>query len=102
MTISDAPLAPVVPPLPVVSVLLAGVGSLSAAVAVAWLSKAPAALMVAATVIVLFAPDASVAIVHGSAVQPPPLTPVIVMLVGVSVTLIIVAVDGPAFATRSV
>jgi hypothetical protein len=102
MTISGDPLDPVVPPLPVASVLFAGVGSLCDAVAVARLSNAPAAVMVAVTVIVLLTPDARLAIVHGNAVQPPPLTPVIVRLVGVSVTLIVVAVEGPAFATRSV
>jgi hypothetical protein len=36
--------------------------------------------------IVTFAPEAMLAIVHGSAAQPPPLTLVIVRFVGVSVT----------------
>src|SRR3954452_15957558 len=91
-----------VPPLPVLSVLLPGTGSDSIPLALAVLSNAPAALIVAVTVIVAFAPAASVAIVHGSAAQPPPLTFVIVRFVGVSVTWMFVAVDGPAFATKSV
>src|ERR1043166_9003804 len=90
-----------VPPLPVLSVLLARFVSVSTAVAVALLSKAPAATIVALTLIVVFAPDASEAIVHGSAVQAPETVP-IVRFVGVSVTWIFVAVDGPAFATTSV
>src|ERR1043165_2817608 len=90
-----------VPPLPVLSVLFARFGSNSAGVAVALLSKMPAATMVALTLIVVFAPDASDAIVHGSAVQAPETVP-IVRFVGVSVTWIDVAVDGPAFATTSV
>ena len=53
-----------VPPLPVLSVLFAVFVSTSAGVAVAVLSKAPAAMIVAATLIVVFAPDASDAIVH--------------------------------------
>src|SRR5436309_14362384 len=48
------------------------------------------------------APYASEAIVHGSAAQPLPLTLPIERFVGVSVTWIDVAVDGPAFATTSV
>ncbi len=70
--------------------------------AVALLSNAPAALIVAVTVIVAFAPDASEAIVHGNAAQPPPLTLVIVRFVGVSVTRMLVAVEGPALATNNV
>src|SRR5450759_5347969 len=94
--------AAAVPPLPVLSVLFAVFESNSAGVAVAVLSKAPAAVIVAVTVIVTFAPLASDAIVHGSAAQPPPVTFVIVMFVGVSVTWMLVAGDGPAFATTSV
>src|ERR1043166_9277813 len=94
--------APVAPPLPVLSVLLAGTGSGSAAEAVAPLSNEPVALIVAVTLTVTFAAGASVGIVHGSAAQPPPLTFVIVRCVGVSVTWMFVAADGPAFATTSV
>src|SRR6266542_5834914 len=94
--------AAAVPPLPALSVLFEVSGSNSAGVAVALLSKAAAALIVAVTVIVVFAPEASDAIVHGSAAQPPPLTFVIVRFVGVSVTWMFVAVDGPALATKSV
>ena len=73
------------------------------AFAVALLSNAPAALMVAVTLMVVLAPLARVGMVHGSGkAQPEPLTPVIVRFVGVSVTTILVAVDGPALATRSV
>src|ERR1044071_5469074 len=93
--------APVVPPLPVLSVLLAVLLSCSAGVAVALLSNVPVAVIVAVTVMVVFAPEASEAIVHGNAVQAP-LTLVIVRFVGVSVTWIDVAVDGPAFAMVSV
>src|SRR5260221_442916 len=87
---------------PVLSVLLARFESDSAGVAVAVLSNAPAALIVAVTLIVVFAPEASEGIVHGSAAQPLPLTFVMVRFVGVSVTWMLVAVDGPALATRSV
>ena len=72
------------------------------AVAVALWSNVPGPLTVAVTVIVVFAFAASDPIVHGSAEQPLPLTFVMVMFVGVSVTLIDVAVDGPAFATVNV
>src|SRR5258708_3160293 len=75
-----------VPPLLLLSVLLEGFGSVSGGVAVALLSKAPAALIVAVTLMVTFAPEARLAIVHGSAAHPPPDTFVMVMLVGVSVT----------------
>src|SRR3954467_4759631 len=77
--------APVRPPLPLLSVLLLGNGSGSVAETVALLSKAPAPLIVAVTVIVAFAPDARLGMVHGSAAQPPPLTRVMVRFVGVSV-----------------
>src|SRR5436305_11626914 len=100
-TIATSAAAAAVPPLPVLSVLFARLESVSAGVAVAVLSKAPAAMIVAATLIVVFAPDASEAIVHGSAEQAPLAVPM-VMFVGVSVTWIDVAVDGPAFATTSV
>src|SRR5215212_12029676 len=90
------------PPLPVLSVLLAMFGSGSAAVAVALLSKAPAALMVAVTLMVVFAPEARLAIVQGSAAQPEPETLVMVRFVGVSVTWMLVAMDRPALATSSV
>src|SRR5215212_5128660 len=66
--------AAALPPLPVLSVLLALFGSGSVAETVALLSNAPAALMVAVTVIVAFAPEARLGIVHGSAAQPPPPT----------------------------
>src|SRR5258708_37814122 len=66
--------APVVPPLPVLSVLFAVFGSGSSPEAVALLSKAPAAVIVAVTVIVTFAPEARLAMVHGNAAQPPPVT----------------------------
>ena len=69
------------PPFPVLSVLFAGTGSVSVAVAVAALSNAPAALIVAVTVIVAFAPEARLTIVHGSVTQAP-LTVAIVRFVG--------------------
>src|SRR5260221_13389783 len=91
-----------VPPFPVLSVLLARFESDSAGVAVAVLSNAPAALIVAVTLIVVFAPEASEGIVHGRAAQPLPLTFVMVRFVGVSVTWMLVAVDRPAFVTTNV
>src|SRR6266446_9517045 len=91
-----------VPPLPVLSVLFARLGSDSAGVAVAVLSKAPAAVIVAVTLIVVFAPEARLAIVQGKAAQPPPETFVMLRFVGVSTTWMLVAVDGPALATNSV
>src|SRR5258708_5133389 len=94
--------AAAVPPLPTLSVLFARFGSDSAAVAVAVLSKAPAAVIVAVTVIVVLAPEARLARVHGKAAQPPPVTFVMVRFVGVSVTWMLVAVDGPALATTRV
>ena len=78
--------AEAVPPFPVLSVLFARFGSDWAGVAVAVLSNAPAAMIVAVTLMVTFAPDASVAMVQGKAAQPPPVTFVMVMLAGVSVT----------------
>ena len=91
--------ASAVPPLPALSVPFAGSGSCSAAVAVARLSNAPAWSMVAVTSMVAPAPEATVGIVHGRAVQPAPVTPVMVRFVGVSVTSTWVAADGPALAT---
>ena len=70
LTIATSAESTAVPPLPVLSVLFDGFGSGWAAVAVAVLSKAPAALIVAVTLIVVFAPEASEAIVHGSDEQP--------------------------------
>src|SRR5438445_758011 len=75
-----------VPPLPVLSVLSARFESDSAGVAVAVLSNAPEAWIVAVTLIVVFAPEASEGIVHGRAEQPLPLTLVMVRFVGESVT----------------
>src|SRR5215212_4144552 len=94
--------AAAVPPLPVLSALSPTFGSNSAGVAVALLSKAPEAVIVAVTLMVVFAPEARLAMVHGSAAQPEPDTLVMVRFVGVSVTWIAVAVDGPALATSSV
>src|SRR4051794_38772993 len=90
------------PPLPLLSVLFAGTGSGSFAVTFAMLSNEPAAVIVAVTSMVTFAPDARLAIVHGSAAQPPPLTFVMLRFDGVSVTWMFVAVDGPALATNNV
>src|SRR5436190_12331120 len=94
--------AAAVPPLPALSVLSFVFGSDSAGVAVAMLSKAPAALMVAVTLMVVLALEARLGMVQGSAAQPEPLTLVMVRLVGVSVTWMLVAVDGPALATSNV
>src|SRR5437763_666072 len=91
-----------VPPLPVLSVLLARFGSNSFAETVEVLSNEPAALMVAVTLMVTFAHEARRVMVKGGAAQPPPLTFVMVMFDGVSVTCTFVAVDGPALATKSV
>src|SRR5260221_14099274 len=74
LTIDTSALAAATPPLPVLSVLLPGFGSGSAAVAVALLADAPAAVIVAGTRIVAFAPHASEGIVHGNPGQPPPPT----------------------------
>src|SRR5260221_1344763 len=82
LTIDTSALAAATPPLPVLSVLLPGFGSGSAAVAVALLSEAPPALIVAVTLIVAFAPDANEAIVPGHAAPPPPPPLVIVRAVG--------------------
>ena len=101
LTMETSAEGPVIPLLPVLSVLLAVFGSGCVAVTPAALSNAPGAVMVAVTVMLVFAPEASDGIVHGSATQPLPLTPVMVRFVGVSVTCTFVAVDGPALATRS-
>jgi hypothetical protein len=66
------------------------------------LSNAPSAAMVAVTVMLVFAPEARVAIVQGENDVQAPLTLVMVRFAGVSVTPIFVAVDGPAFATTIV
>src|SRR4029078_12120258 len=89
-TIETSAEAAALPPLPVLSVLFVGFGSGSVAVTVALLSNVPATLIVAVTVIVVFAPDTRLAMVQGNAAQPPPATFVIVRLVGVSVTVILV------------
>jgi len=65
---------------------LPGFGSPWVPVAVALLSNAPPVTMVAVTVIVVLAPEARLAMVHGRAAQPLPETFVIVRFVGVSVT----------------
>src|SRR5436309_13234552 len=70
-TIETSAEAVAVPPLPVLSVLFAGFVSTSAGVAVAVLSNAPAAVIVALALIVVFAPGASEANVHGSAALAP-------------------------------
>src|SRR5216684_3996487 len=101
-TIETSAEAAAVPPLPVLSVLFARFVSNSAGVAVALLSNAPAAVILAVTVIVTFAPEARLAMVQGKAAQPPPVTFVMVIFVGVSVTWMLVAVDGPALATTRV
>src|SRR4029078_8429158 len=85
-TIEMAAEAPTGALLPELSVVVGRSGAGSVAVALELLSNAPTALIVAVTVIVVFAPDARLAMVHGSAAQPPPLTFVMVRLVGVSVT----------------
>src|SRR5581483_3701255 len=102
LTIETSATGDALPPLPVLSVLFAGLGSGSAAATVELLSKAPGALIVAVTVIVVLAPLERLAMVQGSAEQPPPLTLVIVRFDGVSVTWMLVAVDGPALATSRV
>src|SRR5437588_80789 len=89
-------------PLTMVAVVLVTFGSGSVAETSAALSKEPASLIVAVTLMVAFAPEARLAIVHGSAAQPPPLTFVMLRFAGVSVTCTFVAVDGPAFATTMV
>src|ERR1043166_724701 len=102
LTIETSADGAAVPPLLTLSVLLPGTGSGSVAETVAVLSKDPAAVIVAVTLIVTFAPEARDAIVHGSAAQPPPLTLVMERFDGVSVTCTFVAVEGPALATNKV
>src|SRR4051812_49602048 len=75
-----------VPPLPVVSVLLPGTGSDSVPFALAVLSNAAAALIVAGTKKVAVAPTPSGGVRHRSAAQPPPLTVVMGRVEGVSGT----------------
>src|SRR4051794_20030679 len=93
--------AAAVPPLPALSVLLVRLGSDSAGIAVAVLSNAPAAVIVAVTLIVAFAPEAGLGMVQGSGAQAP-LTLVMVRFEGVSVTWMLVAPEGPALAMTSV
>src|SRR3954451_625033 len=78
--------AAAVPLLPMLSVLLVTFGSGSVAETFAVLSNEPAAVIVAMTVMVTFALTPRLAIVHGSAAQPPPLTFVMLRFDGVSVT----------------
>ena len=61
----------------------------------------PADTIIPDTVIVtsFAAPEAILPIVHGNAVQPPPVTLVIPMFVGVSVMTTLFAVSGPEFET---
>lgn len=86
-----AVLAVALPPLPALSALFDGEGSNSAAVAVAELSNAPGALIVADTLMVVFATGARLAIVQGRAEQPEPETAVMVRFAGVSLTWMFVA-----------
>src|SRR5262249_40493067 len=85
-----------VPPLPLLSVLLLVFGSVSFAVTPAALSNAPAAAIVADTLIVflLATPTANEAELHGRALQAPPTVPR-ARCAGVSLTCTFVAVDGP-------
>src|SRR5947199_22024 len=85
LTTETSAAAPTSPPLPVLSVLLFVFGSGSVADTVALLSNVSAGLIVAVTVMVAFAPTARLAIVQGSAAQPPPVTFVMVRFAGVSV-----------------
>src|SRR5687768_4976896 len=92
-------LAPALPPLPVSSVLLPGDGSFSVAATVTRLSNGPEATMLALTLIVTLAPLDRLAMVHGKAAHPAPLTLLMARLAGVSVTWIAVAVLGPTLLT---
>src|SRR4051812_5554423 len=89
--------AAAVPPLPVLSVLSPGFGSCELDVAVALLSKGPAALMVAVTVTTSVRVPERVGGrgVEGKAVQPEPLTLVMVRFVGVSLMETPRAASGP-------
>src|SRR5204863_134244 len=93
LTIETSADAPAVPPLPLLSVLFAVFESDSAGVAVALLSNAPAAMMVASTLMVVFAPAARLPMVQGSDAQPEPETLVMLRFDGESVTWMFVAVD---------
>jgi hypothetical protein len=85
---------PALPPLPLLSVLLAVFGSVSAPLAEAMLSNAPAATIVAVRLIVAMPGNGRFAIVHGSATHAP-VTLVIDRFDGASVTLTAVAGAGP-------
>src|SRR6185369_4903143 len=98
---TSTPAAAAMPPLPALSVLFVRFGSGSVALTVVALSNAPAATIVAVTLMVTFAPTAREAMVQGRA-EHAPLTLVIVRFDGVSVTWMFVAGDGPALATTSV
>src|SRR5260370_947746 len=74
------------PPLPVMSVLLEGFGSVSAGVAVALLSFFSTDLAAAEMFTVTLPAALPMSRVHGRAAQPPPDTFVMVKFVGVSVT----------------
>src|SRR5258708_3633650 len=76
--------APVVPPLPVLSVLLDVFGSGWAAVAVAFNATAPAEIFALSLHVAVPISEARLAMVHGRAAQPPPVTLVMVRFVGVS------------------
>src|SRR5438270_256211 len=86
----------------VLSVLLPLFGSGSFAVTVALLSNVSAAVMVAVTVMVVFAPTPRLAIVHGKIGRASWRERVMVRLVVVAVTWTLGAVDGPGLATTSV
>ena len=95
------PLLPSVPS----SVSLAGLPSFSSALTEAVLLNAPGPSMVAVTVIVTSLaglPAAMLGMVQGKPVQPPPLTLVIVRLLGVSATTTLFAVSGPSLDTTKV
>src|SRR5436189_38756 len=102
LTIETSADAAAVPPLPVLSVLLPVFGSDSVPFAVALSSTALSRSIVAVTVMTVFAPEARLAMMHGENDVQAPLTIVVVRFAGVSVTLMFVAVDGPALATVSV
>src|SRR5260221_3277726 len=74
--------AAAVPPLPALSVLFARFGSDSAAVAVAGLSKAPVAVIVAVPWIARLVPRGRPALVAGQAAPPPPRTFLCVEVIG--------------------
>ena len=86
MTTCISALVPADPPLPVLSVLFDGTGSVSSALTVVLLSNAPLALMVALTVMVSLLPLVNDGMVQGKAEQLVELTVLMVKLVGVSVT----------------